>query len=102
MKKIWLVCLIAIPFLVAQSQASLPAGFEHWTNADLQVVNKTLAAKAAGESHHAASKHLSDCQNELFMLAHKEADDQPELLETQAKMFPGDSGSATLVGGSLV
>ncbi len=103
MKKIWLLCLIAIPFLVAQSQAPLPAGFEHWTTADLQVVNKTLAAKAAGDSHHAASKPLSDCPNELFMLAHREADGQPELHETQADVFVVESGSATLVvGGTLV
>src|SRR5258707_13127896 len=103
MKKIWLLCLIAIPFLVAQSQAPLPAGFEHWTTADLQVVNKTLAAKAAGDSHHAASKPRSDCPNELFMLAPRAADGQPELHETQAAAFVVESGPATLlVGGPLV
>jgi len=47
MKKLWLLSFLAIPFLVAHSQAPLHAGFEHWTAADLQVVNKTLAAKAA-------------------------------------------------------
>ncbi len=103
MKKLWLLCLIGIPFLVVQSQAPLPAGFEHWTAADLQVVNKTLAAKAAGDSHRAASTPLSDCPNELFMLAHREADGQPELHETQADVFVVESGSATLVvGGTLV
>ena len=103
MKKLWLLCLIWIPFLFAQSQAPLPAGFEHWTAADLQVVNKTLAAKAAGDSHRAASKPLSDFPNELFMLAHREADGQPELHETQADVFVVESGSATLVvGGTLV
>src|SRR5712664_1844091 len=81
MKKLWLLCLIGIPFLVAQSQAPLPAG----------------------DSHHAASKPLSDRPNELFMLAHREADGQPELHETQADVFVVESGSATLVvGGTLV
>ncbi len=94
MKKLWLLCLIGIPFLVAQSQAPLPAGFEHWTAADLQVVNKTLAAKAAGDSHRAASTPLSDCPNELFMLAHREADGQPELHETQADVLVVESQRA--------
>jgi mannose-6-phosphate isomerase-like protein (cupin superfamily) len=103
MKKPWLLSLIAIPFLPAQSQAPLPAGFEHWTAADLQIVNKSLAAKAADDSHHAASKPLSDFPNELFMLAHREADGQPELHETQEDVFIVESGSATLiVGGALV
>src|SRR5260370_29904511 len=103
MKKLWLLCLIGIRVIVAQSQAPLPAGFEHWTAADLEVVNKTLAAKAAGDSHRAASTPLSDCPNELFMLAHREADGQPELHETQADVLVVESGSATLVvGGTLV
>ncbi len=103
MKKLWLLSFLAIPFLVAHSQAPLHAGFEHWTAADLQVVNKTLAAKAAGDSHRAASTPLSDYPNELFMLAHREADGQPELHETQVDVFVVESGSATLVvGGTLV
>jgi mannose-6-phosphate isomerase-like protein (cupin superfamily) len=37
------------------------------------------------------------------MLAHREADGQPELHETQADVFVVESGSATLVvGGTLV
>src|SRR5260370_9137429 len=103
MKKVWLLSFPAIPFLVAHSQGALHAGFEHWTAADLQVVNKTLAAKAAGDSHSAASTPLSDYPNELFMLAHREADGQPELHETQVDVFVVESGSATLVvGGALV
>jgi mannose-6-phosphate isomerase-like protein (cupin superfamily) len=103
MKKLWLLSLIVIPFLAVQSQAPAPAGFEHWTAADLQALNKTLAEKAATDSHHAASKPLSDFPNDLFMLAHREADGQPELHETQADVFFVQSGSATLiVGGTLL
>jgi mannose-6-phosphate isomerase-like protein (cupin superfamily) len=103
MKKLWMLSLIAMLSLAKQSQAPLPAGFEHWTAADLQIVNKSLAAKAADDSHHAASKPLSDFPNELFMLAHREADGQPELHETQADVFIVESGSAALiVGGTLV
>jgi mannose-6-phosphate isomerase-like protein (cupin superfamily) len=103
MKKLWMLSLIAMLSLAAQSQTPLPAGFEHWTAADLQIVKKSLAAKAADDSHHAASRPLSEFPNELFMLAHREADGQPELHETQADVFIVESGSAALiVGGTLV
>lgn len=103
MKKLWLLSLMVIPFLAVQSQAPAPAGFEHWTAADLQTVNKTLAEKAAADSHHAASKTIADFPNELFMLAHREADGQVELHETQADVFFVQSGSATLVvGGTML
>ncbi len=73
------------------------------TATDLQTVDKTLAEKAATDSHHAASKTLSDYPNDLFMLAHREADGQSELHETQADVFVVESGSATLVvGGTMV
>ncbi len=103
MKKFLLLSLMVIPSVAVQSQAPVPEGFEHWTATDLQTVNKTLAEKAATDSHHAASKTLSDYPNDLFMLAHREADGQSELHETQADVFVVESGSATLVvGGTMV
>jgi mannose-6-phosphate isomerase-like protein (cupin superfamily) len=102
MKKLLLVLLVVIPFVAVESQAPAPAGFEHWTAADLQSLNKTLVEKAAGDAHRAASKTLVDYQNDLFMQAHREADGQVELHETQADVFFVESGSATLlVGGTL-
>jgi mannose-6-phosphate isomerase-like protein (cupin superfamily) len=102
MKNFLLFSLVVIPFVAVESQAPAPAGFEHWTTADLQGLNKMLGEKAAGDAHHAASKTLVDYQNDLFMLAHREADGQVELHETQADVFFVESGSATLVvGGTL-
>jgi len=102
MKKLWLVALLAIPFVAVESQAPAPEGFQHWTAADLQTLNKSLAEKAASDSHHAASKAIADFPNDLFMLAHREADGQVELHETQADVFFVKSGTATLlVGGTL-
>ncbi|HXA00194.1 MAG TPA: cupin domain-containing protein [Candidatus Dormibacteraeota bacterium] len=103
MKKLLLLALVVIPFAAMNSQAPAPAGFEHWTTADLQTLNKTLAEKAATDSHRAASKPIADYPNDLFMLAHREADGQVELHETQVDVFFVQSGSATLlVGGTLV
>jgi mannose-6-phosphate isomerase-like protein (cupin superfamily) len=103
MNKLWLLFLVAIPLLVRPSEAPRPVGFEHWTAEDMRTSSKSLAAKAADDSHHAASKPLSDFPHELFMLARREADGQPELHETQADVFVIQSGSATLVvGGTLV
>ncbi len=103
MKNFLLLSLMVIVSLAVQSQTPVPAGFEHWAAADLQTVNKTLAEKAATDSHRAASKPLSDYPNDLFMLAHREADGQSELHETQADVFVVESGSATLVvGGTMV
>ena len=102
MKNLLLLSLMVIPFLAVNSQAPVPAGFEHWTTEDLQALNKTLAEKVATDSHHAASKTISDSPNELFMLAHREADGAPELHETQADVFFVQSGTAILiVGGTL-
>jgi len=102
MKKL-LLSLLVIPFLGAQSQAPVPAGFEHWTPADLQTLTKSLTTATSADAHRAATKPLSDFPNDLFMLAHREADGQPELHETQADVFVVQSGSAMLVvGGTLL
>jgi len=102
MKKLLLLSLLVIPFVAVQWQAPAPAGFEHWTVADLQTLNKTLTEKAATDSHHAASKIISDYPNDLFMAAHREADGQAELHETQADVFFVESGTATLVVGGTM
>ena|SRR5215468_6399179 len=102
MKGLFLLGLVVVPLVAVNSQAPAPVGFEHWRPADLQAESKTLAEKAASDPHHAATKTLSDYPNDLFLLAHREADGQVELHETQADLFVVQSGSATLiVGGTL-
>jgi len=102
MKKLLLLCLLVIPFVAVNSQAPMLTGFEHWSAADLQALDKTLGEKAATDAHHAASKPIADYPNDLFMLAHREADGVVELHETQADVFFVQAGTATLlVGGTL-
>ncbi len=103
MKKLWLVFLIAIPFLVVRSEEPVLQGFEHWTPANLQHAAQALGAEAATDPHHFAVKQLSDFPNEAFLLVHREADGQVEWHETQVDVFFVQSGSATLVvGGTLI
>jgi mannose-6-phosphate isomerase-like protein (cupin superfamily) len=103
MKKLWLLSLIAIPFLPVRSEEPLPAGFEHWAPASVQTMSRALATEAAADPHLFAVKQLSDYPNESFLLVHREADGSPELHETQVDVFFVQSGSATLVvGGTLL
>jgi mannose-6-phosphate isomerase-like protein (cupin superfamily) len=102
MKRRWLLALMAIPLVLLSAQAPAPAGFEHWTPAELQGAAKELATTAAADTHHVATKTLGDFSNDLFLLAHREADGTPELHETQADIFFVQSGTATLIlGGTL-
>jgi mannose-6-phosphate isomerase-like protein (cupin superfamily) len=103
MKRLWLLAGMTIPFVAVTAQAPTPTGFEHWTPADIQGAAKALATTAAADPHHVATKALGDFPNDLFLLAHREADGTPELHETQADVFFVQSGTATLiVGGTLV
>jgi len=103
MTKLILLAVVAVPFMAVKSQSPMPAGFEHWTAADLRTLDKTLAAKSASDPHHSAAQVISDYPNDLYMVAHREADGVPELHETQADVFFVESGTATLVvGGTMV
>src|SRR5215467_6023133 len=103
MRRVLLLGLLVVPMTAINSQAPAPAGFEYWSAADLRAQGKLLVEKAATDSHRAATKTFSEYPNDLFLLAHREADGLVELHETQADIFVVQSGSATLiVGGSLL
>jgi mannose-6-phosphate isomerase-like protein (cupin superfamily) len=99
MKKLCLLCFLICPCSVAAPEGSIPTGYEHWTPAALQDLSKTLAVKAATDTHHSATNTFSDYPNEYFMLAHREADGVVEWHETQADVFVIESGTAILVVG---
>jgi mannose-6-phosphate isomerase-like protein (cupin superfamily) len=102
--KLWLLGVIAIfvPLTVA-AQESAPEGFEHWSGDSLKQLEQTLKTEAASNTHHIATRRLQDFPNDLFMLAHREADGTVEWHEIQADVFFVESGSATLlVGGKMV
>ena len=87
----------------AVSKDSDLQGFEHWSADSLKQLEQTLKTEAAKDPHHLSLRRLQDFPNELFMVAHREADGVVEWHETQADIFVVQSGSATLlVGGTLV
>jgi mannose-6-phosphate isomerase-like protein (cupin superfamily) len=99
-----LCCLVVLALIVVVSaQETAPDGFQLWTGASLKQMAQELRTEAAGDPHHIATHKLADFQNDLFMLAHREADGVAEWHETQADVFFVQSGSATLlVGGNMV
>lgn len=102
MKRICLLSLLALALLPATAQETVPPGFDYWTGASLKQIGQDLVKEAASSTHRIATHQLSDYPNDLFMLAHREADGVPEWHETQADVFVVESGSATLlVGGTM-
>lgn len=102
-KKLCLLSLLAIPFVLARSEEPAPEGFAHWPAASLSRLAQSLHADAAADPRHLAVSNIKDFPNENFLLAHREADGVPEMHETQVDVILVRSGSATLlVGGTLI
>jgi mannose-6-phosphate isomerase-like protein (cupin superfamily) len=101
-KRLALLFLLAIPFLLVRSDEPAPQGSVHWSAASLNSIAQSLATEAAANPGKPAIRQLSSFPNEYFLLAHREADGQAELHETEADVFVVHSGTATLlVGGTL-
>jgi mannose-6-phosphate isomerase-like protein (cupin superfamily) len=102
-KKLCLLCLLAIPLLLARPDEPVPEGFAHWPATSLSRLAQSLHADAAADPRHLAVSQIKDFPNESFILAHREAGGLPEVHETQVDVILVQSGSATLlVGGTLV
>jgi mannose-6-phosphate isomerase-like protein (cupin superfamily) len=103
MKLFLAACVLALVLFSATPAQEAPQGFEYWSVPSLQHTAEALRKKAKSSPDHSASERLADFSNELFMMAHREADGAPEWHETQADIFVIESGTATLVvGGNLV
>jgi len=80
--------------------AADPEGFGQWKSAELKETGKKLAAKM--DQNKVATEALVNYGNHNLMVAHREADGQAELHETQADIFVVESGEGTLVVGGTV
>ena len=103
MQKTQLFSLITFLAVLSLAQEAPPEGFEHWSTDSLRQLQSSLQTEAAKDPHRVAARRLKDFPNDLFMLAHRQADGVVEWHETQADIFFVQSGSATLlVGGTMV
>ena len=102
MKRIVLLCLLALPLMADAPQEQPPAGFLHWSPASFAKEGKELGVKAATDAHHSATKALGEFDNDYYLHAHREGDGLAEWHETQADVFVVESGSATLVVGGTM
>ena len=91
-----LVVAAALPLLAAD-----PPGFVIWSSAELKGYGQKLAPKMNDKK--LASEQLAKFGNHLTMIAHREADGEAEVHDTQADLFVVQNGAATLViGGEVV
>jgi mannose-6-phosphate isomerase-like protein (cupin superfamily) len=87
--------LAAVPLM-----AAAPAGVSVWTAAELKAQGEKLVPKMSEKK--VASERLATFGNHLTMIAHREADGEAEIHETQADFFFVQTGTATLVYGGEV
>ena len=98
MKKPMLAVLVAaaLPLVAAE-----PAGIVVWPGADLKGYAKKLAPKMNEKK--LALEQLGSFGNHSALIAHRQADGESELHESQADVFFVQDGAATLVlGGEVV
>ena len=98
MKKIAVAVLLlsALPLAAAD-----PPGFVMWPGTELRGYGQKLAPKM--DAKKVAAERLATFGNHLAMVAHREADGEAEVHDTQADLFVVQSGAATLVvGGEVV
>jgi mannose-6-phosphate isomerase-like protein (cupin superfamily) len=91
---------IVLVMAAAALPAGLPAGFGHWTSAELQGFEQKLGPKINAQK--IATQPLAGYGNHSFLIAHREGNGEAELHETQNDVMVVESGEATLVVGGTV
>jgi mannose-6-phosphate isomerase-like protein (cupin superfamily) len=77
-----------------------PAGYRHWTPAELKERTKALSPKI--DTHKIATERLATYGNYHALAVHREGSGQAEVHERWADLFVVQSGSATLVVGGTI
>lgn len=86
--------------LAGCATAALPAGYTHWTNAQIEDRARTLPAKMSRVK--VATESLGGWGNHSMSLVHREGSGEAELHETQSDILIIREGEgAILVGGSI-
>ena len=80
--------------------AAEPAGYKHWTPAELKDRTKALSPKI--DAHKIATERLADFGNYHALAVHREGSGQAEVHQRWADLFVVQSGTATLVVGGTI
>jgi mannose-6-phosphate isomerase-like protein (cupin superfamily) len=96
-----ILALCTVPIAAVRQDTELE-GFQYWRAETFASLAKELSTKSSSDPHHAATQRLGDFANDYFLLAHREADGQAELHETETDVFVVQSGSATLIVGGTI
>ncbi len=92
-----LLAAVALPVVAAD-----PPGYVHWKAADLKAYSKKLAPKMDAKLK-LATEQMAKFGNHSVMAAHREANGEAELHQTQADIFIVEAGEASfVVGGEIV
>lgn len=94
-----IIGLLFVP--AALTYGADPQGVVQWKGTELKGYEKKLAPKMSDKK--VATEQLGKFGNHSLMVAHREANGEAELHETQADVFIVQSGEGTLiVGGTVV
>jgi mannose-6-phosphate isomerase-like protein (cupin superfamily) len=92
--QILLLCSI-LPLIAAE-----PAGYKHWTPAEIKERTKALSPKI--DAYKIATERLANFGNYHALAVHREGSGQAEVHEHWADLFVVQSGTATLVVGGTI
>jgi len=98
MKKTTLLAVVVASALPLSGEE--PTGIAVWSGSDLKGYTAKLAPRLNEKS--LALEHLGTFGNHSALVAHRQADGEAELHETQADFFVVQDGKATLVVGGKV
>src|ERR1700737_2951586 len=90
-----LMLVLILPLVAAE-----PAGYKHWTPAELKERTKALSPKI--DAHKIATERLANFGNYHALAVRREGSGQAELHEHWADLFVVQSGTATLVVGGTI
>lgn len=96
MKKLSLFLLAGI------AAGALPAGYTHWTAAQIQQRAENLPAKMATNRVKVSTESLGGWGNHSMSLVHREGTGEAELHETQSDiLFIREGDAAIVIGGAI-
>jgi mannose-6-phosphate isomerase-like protein (cupin superfamily) len=91
--------LLLLPLLLLKMMGAEPAGYKHWSAAELKSMSKTLSNKADAKT---SNENLGNWGADHALMVHREGTGSAELHERDADVIVVISGAGTLIiGGTM-